>query len=339
VTATDDSATAVAEQRNPSARQLLMRLEKKGMPGVKVFTDVSLNFNKTDYIATLPEAWKDEGRFVAANAAAFLYQHFGEVGLSFFPDYVRKQVKAQGWNEEEDRPVTAGEEELNQALRPYSKDSAMTKMFDFSKMEDTPLKQDLQNPGQCPAKNSAGKDSTANPQKLAFKDALSLADQSAYYNANGTPREPSGQAQVTFGDETTMGTGLDDDDSIKSDEEASQTVLAEDKLVEVTSVVSNRTSVSKKSAGSIARERNFSKERDKFNNEIGHIKGRHDKEMAELQRQMEILRTNQSNTVIIPPDSQATPPPNGPLTKLTALLKSQCQMRKRPMSTRNWKRR
>jgi hypothetical protein len=72
---------------------------------VKVFTDISLNFNKTDYIATLPEAWKDEGCFVAANAAAFLYQRFGEVGLSFFPDYVRKQVKAQGWNKEEDRPV------------------------------------------------------------------------------------------------------------------------------------------------------------------------------------------------------------------------------------------
>jgi hypothetical protein len=143
VTAVDDSATAVAEQRNPSAHQLLMRLEKKGMPGVKIFTDVSLNFNKTDYIATLPEAWKDEGCFVAANAAAFLYRHFGEVGLSFFPDYIRKQVKAQGWNEEEDRPVTAGEEELNWALRPYSKDSAMSKMFDFSKMEDTPLKQDL----------------------------------------------------------------------------------------------------------------------------------------------------------------------------------------------------
>jgi hypothetical protein len=73
VTATDDLATAVVEQRNPSACQLLMRLEKKGMPGVKVFTDVSLNFNKTDYIATLPEAWKYEGHFVAANAAAFLY--------------------------------------------------------------------------------------------------------------------------------------------------------------------------------------------------------------------------------------------------------------------------
>jgi hypothetical protein len=107
VTAADDSATAVAEQRNPLARQLLMRLEKKGMPGVKVFTDVSLNFNKMDYITTLPEAWKDEGHFVAVNAAAFLYRRFSEVGLSFFPDYVRKQVKAQGWNEEEDRLVTA----------------------------------------------------------------------------------------------------------------------------------------------------------------------------------------------------------------------------------------
>jgi hypothetical protein len=282
VTAADDSATAVAEQRNPSARQLLMRLEKKGMPGVKVFTDVSLNFNKTDYIATLPEAWKDEGRFVAANAAAFLYRRFGEVGLSFFPDYVRKQVKAQGWNEEEDRPVTAGEEELNRALRPYSKDSAMSKMFDFSKMEDTPLKQDLQNPGQRPAKNSADKDSPANPQKLAFKDALSLADQSAYYNANGTPREPSGQAQVTFGDETTMGSGRDDNDSIKSDEEASATVLEEDASVEEASVISNRTSVSKRSAGSIARERHYSNARDKFNNELGRINDCHNKEMSIL---------------------------------------------------------
>jgi hypothetical protein len=139
------------------------------MPGVKVFTDVSLNFNKTDYITTLPEAWKDEGHFVAANAAALLYRRFSEVGLSFFPDYVRKQVKAQGWNEEEDRPVTAGEEELNRALRPYSKDSAMSKMFDFSKMEDTPLKQDLQNPGQRPAKNSADKDSPANPKNLHLR--------------------------------------------------------------------------------------------------------------------------------------------------------------------------
>ena len=320
-TAADDSATAVAEKKNPSARQLLMRLEKKGMPGVKVFTDVSLNFNKTDYIATLPEAWKDEGRFVAANAAAFLYRRFGEVGLSFFPDYVRKQVKAQGWNEEEDRPVTAGEEELNRALRPYDKDSAMTKMFDFSKMDDTPLKQDLQNPGQRPAKNSASKDSPANPQKLAFKDALSLADQSAYYNVNGTPREPSGRANVTFGDETTMGSGLDDDEfSIKSDEEAAKTVLEEDETVEETSVVSNKTSVSKRSAGSLAREKHYTNARDTFNNEIGRVKDRHAQEMAELRKQLETLKTNQSNTAPKPSDAQETHPANGTPNQVDSIL-------------------
>ena len=309
--AADDSATAMAEKRNPTARQLLMRLEKKGMPGVKIFTDVSLNFNKTDYIATLPEVWKDEGRFVAANAAAFLYRRFGEVGLSFFPDYVRKQVKAQGWNEAEDRPVTAGEEELNRALRPYAKDSAMTKMFDFSKMENTPLKQDLQNPGQRPARNLTGTDSPVNPQKLAYQDALSMADQSAYYNANGTPREPSGRENVTFGEDTTMGSGLQDDDlSIKSDEAEAVTVLNDNETTEESSVVSNKTSISKRSAGSIARSKHYANAREQFNNEIGRVKDRHTQEIAELRKQMEILKTNLATVGPTPPEVQETPPPN-----------------------------
>jgi hypothetical protein len=145
----DDTATAVAEKRNPMARMLLMRLEKRDMPGVKLFTDVSLNFSKSDYIASAPAVWKDEARFVAANVAAFLYRRFGEVGLSFFLPHIGTQVKDQGWNEEEDRPVTAGEEGLNQVLKPYAKDSPMTKMFDFSKMDDTPLKKDLQNPADA----------------------------------------------------------------------------------------------------------------------------------------------------------------------------------------------
>jgi hypothetical protein len=188
-------------------------------------------------------------------------------------------------------------------------------------MEDTPIKQDLQSPGQHPAKNSADKDSPANPQKLTFKDALSLADQSAYYNANGTPRELLGQAQVTFGDETTMGLGQDDNNSIKSDEEASATVLEEDASVEEASVVSNRTSVSKRSAGSIARERHYSNARDQFNNELGRINDRHNKEMAELQHQVEILRMNQSNTVPTPPDAQETSLLNGPPNQANSTLK------------------
>jgi hypothetical protein len=118
-----------------------------------------------------------------------------------------------------------------------------------------------------------------------------------------------------------MGSGWDDNDLIKSDEEASATVIEEDASVEEASVISNRTSVSKRSAGSIARERHYSNARDKFNNELGHINDHHNKEMAELQRQMEILRMNQSNTVPAPPDAQETSLPNGPPNKANSTLK------------------
>jgi hypothetical protein len=105
------------------------------MPGVKLFSDVSLSWNKTDYIATVAEAWKNEGHFVAANVAAYLYRYFRELGLSFFPSHVGAQVRAKGWNEEGNCPVTAGEEELNYVLKPCAEDSAMNKMFNFSKMD------------------------------------------------------------------------------------------------------------------------------------------------------------------------------------------------------------
>jgi hypothetical protein len=167
----------------PTACQLLMRLEKKDMQGVKIFTDVSINWN---YIATVTEAWKDKGHFVAANAAAYLHRIFLDVGLSFFPSHVGTQVKAQGWNEEEDHPVIAGEEELNYVLKCYADNLAMNKMFDFSKMDNTPLKKDLYWEGGCPDKSSQVEAPTS-PQKLAHQEALSLADQSEYYNKDGTP--------------------------------------------------------------------------------------------------------------------------------------------------------
>jgi hypothetical protein len=71
--AADDLATAADEKKNPMAHQLLMRLEKTDIAGVKLFADVSLSWNKTDYIAMVAEAWKDKGCFAAANAAAYLY--------------------------------------------------------------------------------------------------------------------------------------------------------------------------------------------------------------------------------------------------------------------------
>jgi hypothetical protein len=287
-----DSATVVAEKRNPTARSLLMRIEKKDNPGVKLFTDVSANWNNAEYIASFPEAWKDEARFTASNAAAFLFRKYGEVGLSFFPSQVRKTVRSQGWNEVEDRPVTAGEEQLDSALKPYAKDSAMLKMFDFSKMDETPLKKDLQNPGLRPAKDNQGSnvDSPLDTQALANKEAFSLhsADQSKYYEKDGTPRPVNPNRAVTFGDNTTLGSGAvneDDDFSIRTNEQSDFNMFDAD------SVVTNKTTTSARTTGSLARERFYQQDRKKFNDELTRVKEHHRLEMENMQRRMTSLNT------------------------------------------------
>jgi hypothetical protein len=48
----DDSATAVEEKKNPTARQLLMKIPKKDMPGVSLFVDVGSNWQKSEFLAT-----------------------------------------------------------------------------------------------------------------------------------------------------------------------------------------------------------------------------------------------------------------------------------------------
>jgi hypothetical protein len=65
-----------------------MKIWKKGMPGVSPFVDVGSNWQKWEILATYPdtddEGWRSEARFVAANAPAYLYHYFGDIGLSFF---------------------------------------------------------------------------------------------------------------------------------------------------------------------------------------------------------------------------------------------------------------
>jgi hypothetical protein len=54
------------------------------MPGISLFVDVGSNWQKSEFLATYPKWWKDEAHFVTANIPAYLYHHFGDVGLSFF---------------------------------------------------------------------------------------------------------------------------------------------------------------------------------------------------------------------------------------------------------------
>jgi hypothetical protein len=78
-----------------------------------------------EFLAIYPDTddfgWKDKACFVAANAPAYLFHYFGEVGLSFFPKVISKIVKAEGWNRKENHPVTEGKDALNQVLKTFAK--------------------------------------------------------------------------------------------------------------------------------------------------------------------------------------------------------------------------
>jgi hypothetical protein len=137
----------VTKKKNPTAHQLLMKLSKKGMPGVTLFIDVGSNCQKLGFLATYPDTndfgWKDEAHFIAANAPAYLYHYIGEVGLSV-SEVIGKTVKTQGWNRKENHPVTKGKEALDQVLKLFAKNSNMNATFDFSKMEDLVVKDNIQ---------------------------------------------------------------------------------------------------------------------------------------------------------------------------------------------------
>jgi hypothetical protein len=46
----DNSATAVEEKKNPTVRQLLMKIPKKDMPGVLLFVDIGSNWQKSEFL-------------------------------------------------------------------------------------------------------------------------------------------------------------------------------------------------------------------------------------------------------------------------------------------------
>jgi hypothetical protein len=70
-----------------------------------------------------------------------------------FLKYIGNSVKAQGWNEVEDHPVTAGEEARDQVFKPYAKDSKINAVFDFSKMKASAVKYCIQQQqSHCPQK-------------------------------------------------------------------------------------------------------------------------------------------------------------------------------------------
>jgi hypothetical protein len=135
-------------------------------------------------------------------------------------------VKAQGWNKEEDHPVTAGEEHLDVALQPYQKDLAMDVMFDLSGMETGPAMDDaLGDKEELPSKDAPVGESNAvdNAQEQHNDGYLGISKaQLGFYNEEtGVLKAPK---LVNFNDETRFGSG---DTSIQMEELQDQDDLSQ----------------------------------------------------------------------------------------------------------------
>jgi hypothetical protein len=318
----DDSATAIAEKRNPTARTCIMSIQKKGMPGVPLFADIGTSFFGEEYIATYAEKFKEEASFVASNMAAILYHLKGEVGLSFFPEYVRTEVRKQGWNEAEDRPVTAGEVLLDATMKPYDEKSNMLKLFDFSAMEETPLKDDLQQ-NTRPAKNDAaapndtatGDSPALPPRQLTYRDAFLVQSKvSAFVNPDGTKRVASATQRESYGnDDTTLGSNPRGDETIATEDEKADGVEGtdNDELMEevtINSTQTNRTSKSFRSARSLARERQQIEDRAQFNAALVNIQDHNRLQQEASRKEIEELKLQlQRQNITQPPVTQPTP--------------------------------
>jgi hypothetical protein len=91
--------------------------------------------------------------------------------------------------------------------------------FDFSKMDNTPLKEDLQQSSR-PDKDGVPKDKHKStrespglpPEQLLYKDAFSVQSKvSAFVNPNGTRQVASATQRESYGDNTTQGSDPGDD--------------------------------------------------------------------------------------------------------------------------------
>jgi hypothetical protein len=306
----DDLVMAIAEKWNPTARTCIMSICKKGMPGIPLFADVGTSFIGDDHVITFAVSFKEEATFVAANMAAILFHLKGEVGLSFFPDYVRSAIRKQGWNESEDRPVTSGELQLDDTLKPYSETSNMRKLFkfDFSEMDDTPLKEDLQQSSK-PDKDGVPKDKHKSmrespglpPKQLLYKDAFSVQSKvSAFVNPDGTRWVASATQRESYGDDTTQGLDRGDDKITIDTKEfnmAGAGVTNPDAEMDDTTINSaqmTRTSRSLQSARSLAQEKLQEEGWAQFNVSLANINERNHleqeaskKEIEELKRQLQ----------------------------------------------------
>ena len=147
-------------------------------PHVFLFTDANPSWDGFAINVSFSKKFENEARFKAANLAAYAFHDLGNPSLEFFSKDM-KAVKTMGWDEENNKPLTANDLKFDLALQTPEPDSQLGMMFDFSKMEEPKTEEHTSRNGR------PKKDMEADSASLQLAAFSVMSNFSWFFNLDG----------------------------------------------------------------------------------------------------------------------------------------------------------
>ena len=171
----------VPNSKKLMARTYIMSMKRDNTTDVFLFTDANPSWDGFAINMSFSKKFKNEARFKAENLAAYAFHDLGDPGLEFFSEDM-KAVKTMGWDDENNKPLTANNLKFDLALQTPEPDSQLGMMFDFSKMEEPKAEEHTSRNGR-PKKDMEA--DSASLQSAAFSV---MSNFSWFFNPDGTER-------------------------------------------------------------------------------------------------------------------------------------------------------
>ena len=125
----------VPNSKKLMARTYIMSMKHDNTTDVFLFTDTNPSWDGFAINMSFSKKFENEARFKAENLTTYAFHDLGDPGLEFFSEDM-KAVKTMGWDDKNNKPLTANDLKFDLALQTPEPDSQLGMMFDFSKMEE-----------------------------------------------------------------------------------------------------------------------------------------------------------------------------------------------------------
>ena len=161
------------------ARTYIMSMKCDNTTDVFLFTDANPSWDGFAINVSFSKKFENKTCFKAENLAAYAFHDLGDPSLEFFNEDM-KAVKTMGWDDENNKPLTANDLKFDLALQTPEPDSQLGMMFDFSEMEEPKAEEHTSRNGR-PKKDMEA--DSVSLQSVAFSV---MSNFSWFFNPDGT---------------------------------------------------------------------------------------------------------------------------------------------------------